>query len=251
MVHVDRIVSGFAVWRTLEPPMIDSRTVLGLIPARGGSRGLPRKNVLPLGGKPLLHWSIDAARESRYIDQVVVSSDDQEIIDLALSRDCEAPFRRPDELATSTTPTLAVAMHAIRELPEFDILVLLQPTSPLRLGGDIDATLEALVGNRASSAVSVCESAKSPHWMYHLGDDQSLTPVLDADPPATRRQDLPPVYCLNGAVYAVEVPWLVSTGAFVGANSVAYVMPARRSIDIDTAADMRLAEFLMQEDNHE
>jgi CMP-N,N'-diacetyllegionaminic acid synthase len=229
--------------------VIESRSVLALIPARGGSRGLPRKNVLPLAGKPLIHWTIDAARQSRYIDRTIISSDDQEIIAVALEGGCEAPFTRPADLATATTPTLAVALHALDQLPGFDILVLLQPTSPLRTATDIDAALETLLAHEAGSAISVCESTKSPYWMYHLAGDDTLKPVLDATVSATRRQDLPPAYYLNGAVYAVNIPWLIETGAFVGAHSVAYVMPAQRSIDIDTAADLKLAEFYVQENN--
>ena len=217
--------------------MIGGRSVLALIPARGGSKGLPGKNLLPVDGRPLLAWTVDAARGSAYVDRIVLSSDDEAIAAAARTCGCEVPFRRPAELASDTAASIDVALHALQQLPGHDWLVLLQPTSPLRTAADIDAALERCVTTGARSCVSVTEVAQSPYWMYMIDNQERLRPVLAAPPGATRRQDLPTVYALNGAVYVADVPELERTRSFVGPGTVAHVMPPERSIDIDTAAD--------------
>ena len=227
--------------------MIDGRKVLGLIPARGGSKGLPRKNVLPTAGKPLIAWTVEAALASKYLDRVILSSDDDEIIAAAEQAGCEVPFKRPAEFATDQATTLDVARHALPKLPGFDILVVLQPTSPLRSGADIDATLEQLIEHQASSAVSVTEPAKSPYWSYRMNEQGRLVTLLDPELAKKRRQDLPPAYVLNGAVYAARIDWLLEQGGFVGADTVAHVMPAERSLDVDTALDLKMVELCLKE----
>ncbi len=217
--------------------MIEGRSILALIPARGGSRELPGKNILPVNGRPLLDWSVTAARGSRYVDRVVLSSEDEAIIATARACGCEVPFRRPAELASDAAATIDVVMHALEALPGYDILLLLQPTSPLRTAEDIDAALERLVSHNAAACVSVAEAEQSPYWMYLLDDSQMLRPVVDAPAAVTRRQDLPKVYVLNGAIYAADTCRLRSGRAFVTSDTVAYVMPPERSLDIDTAAD--------------
>jgi CMP-N,N'-diacetyllegionaminic acid synthase len=217
--------------------MIAGRSVLALITARGGSKGLPGKNLLPVNGRPLLAWTVDAARRSAYVDRVVLSSDDEIIAAAALACGCEVPFRRPDELASDTAATIDVALHALAELPGHDWLVLLQPTSPLRTAADIDAALERCVATGARSCVSVTAVEQSPYWMYRIGDNDRLNPIMEALPAASRRQDLPAVYALNGAVYVADTGELKRTRSFINTDTVAYVMPAERSIDIDTAAD--------------
>jgi len=227
--------------------MIEGLRVLGLIPARGGSKGLPRKNVLPLAGRPLIAWTVAAAQGSRYLDRVVLSSDDDEIMAAAGQAGCEVPFRRPADCATDQATTLDVARHAIGQLPGFDVLVVLQPTSPLRSAADIDATLERLAEHSAASAVSVTEPAKSPYWSYRMADDGRLQALLDGELAKKRRQDLPAAYVLNGAVYAARIDWLLAQGGFVGDDTVAHVMPAERSLDVDTALDLKLVELCLEE----
>jgi CMP-N,N'-diacetyllegionaminic acid synthase len=217
--------------------MIGARKVMALIPARGGSKGLPRKNVLPVNGRPLLAFSVDAARGSRFVDRVVVSSDDDEIIAAALASGAEAPFHRPVPLASDTATSIDVALHALDQLPDCDMLVLLQPTSPARTAADIDAAFARLAAADAPACVSVSLVEQSPYWMYRLDDGGALHALLE--PAAhTRRQDLPPVYALNGAIYIADAAWLRRTRSFVTPETVAYVMPASRSLDIDTAADL-------------
>jgi N-acylneuraminate cytidylyltransferase len=218
-------------------PSAGGKRVLAVITARGGSKGLPRKNVLPAGGRPLIAWTIGAALESEAIGQVVLSSDDDEIIETAKAWGCEVPFRRPAELASDTATSMDVLMHALDQLPGYDYVVLLQPTSPLRTAADIDAALALLESRGAPSCVSVCEAEQSPYWMFRLADGDALAALLPGEAGASRRQDLPPVYVLNGAIYIARIDWLRRTKSFLGDGCIAYRMPAERSVDIDTAAD--------------
>ena len=226
--------------------MYDGKKILGLIPARGGSKGLPGKNVADLGGKPLIAWSVAAAKASRHIDRVVLSSDDDAIIAAAEASGCEVPFRRPAELATDTASMVDVALHALDSLNEaFDALVLLQPTSPFRSAGDIDACIAKCCGEAGTDSVTtVTEPSKSPYWMYTLDAGGGMTPVLEPPEGANRRQALPTVYALNGAVYAVSVAWFRRERRFVGPDTRAQVMPAERSVDVDHPIDLTIARAL-------
>lgn len=220
-------------------------TTVALIPARGGSKGIPRKNIRPFCGKPLLQWTIDAALASDCVTQVVVSTDDLEIAHLARSCGAEVPFLRPAELATDSAPGIAPVLHALELLPQVTDVLLLQPTSPLRTSADIEAiaALRQQAGRR--SAVSLTPSAKHPAWMYSLRQDQQLDPLLQLDG-AHCRQQLPPAYVLNGALYLASRDFLLREQAFIGADTVGYVMTAERSVDIDTPLDWQWAEFLME-----
>lgn len=219
---------------------------LALIPARGGSKGIPRKNIRPLGGRPLIAWSIEAALASMHIDAVVVSTEDEEIAEISRKFGAQVPFMRPLELAQDNTPGMDPVMHAIGRLPQFDRIVLLQPTSPLRMTDDINACIELATRQKANSVVSVCEPAKSPYWMYQLGSDNRLTKLID-NTEATRRQDLPLVYALNGAIYVADASWLRKTKTFLTDETIGYVMPPERSVDIDTSMDWTVAEHLFLE----
>jgi len=212
--------------------------VLALIPARGGSKSLPRKNVLPAAGRPLIAWSIDAVRTSAVIDHLILSSDDDEIMATAKAHGCDVPFRRPVALATDTATSIDVVIHALDHFPDFEYLVLLQPTSPLRTGADIDAAFHLMLERNAPSCVSVCLAEQSPYWMYTLEEGDRLVSLLP--PPLEgvgRRQDLPEVHVLNGAIYIAKCEWLRVNRSFLGTGTVAYRMPPERSIDIDSADD--------------
>lgn len=214
-----------------------AKGVLGLIAARGGSKGLPRKNVLPAGGKPLIAWSITAGTAAQAIDELVLSSDDDEIMQVAREWGCGVPFRRPADLASDTASSMDVVLHALDQLPGYEYIVLLQPTSPLRTAEDIDAAFALMQASGAPSCVSVSEAEQSPYWMYRLTAEGKLQGLLSKEEGISRRQDLPPVYVLNGAIYIARIDWLRTTRSFVGAETVAYQMPKERSIDIDNADD--------------
>lgn len=227
--------------------MIEGLSVLGLVTARGGSKGLPGKNIRPVEGRPLIDFTITAARAARCVDRLVLSTDDDEIARVALGCGCEVPFRRPAHLSTDTAASIDVVLHALDQLPPFDVVVLLQPTSPGRSADDIDAACARLAQSGAPSCVSVCLAEQSPYWMYRLDGSDRLRPLLDESAGAQRRQDLPPVYVLNGAIYAARPNWLRQHRRFVGDGTVAHVMPAARSIDIDSLDDLeRFARSLRE-----
>jgi len=228
--------------------LIDGLRVLAIVPARGGSKGLPRKNVLDLGGRPLLAWTLAAAQASRYLDRCVVSTDDEEIAAVARAHGGDVPFIRPAELATDAASAQDVLEHALRQLPGFGIVVILQPTSPLRSSNDIDGAIETLQEHHAPSCVSVVEPGKSPYWSYRVDENNRLTPLLDPAFSRMRRQDLPQTYVLNGAVYAAHTQWLLDNRGALGDGTVPYVMPAERSVDIDSAFDLELAALYLRYD---
>jgi len=224
--------------------VIGGRSVLGVITARGGSKGLPRKNLLPFRGAPLITWTIDAARAAKSIDRLILSSDDPEIIETALALGCEAPFRRQADLASDTAASVDVVLDAADRAPGHDIVVLLQPTSPLRTAGDIEATLALMAASGAPSAVSVSEAPCHPYLIFGRDAAGRLTPFVEKPPELSwRRQDLPPAYRVNGAVYAADLAWLRAARTMCRAgDTAAYEMPVERSFDIDTLEDLRAAE---------
>jgi CMP-N,N'-diacetyllegionaminic acid synthase len=228
--------------------MIGGKSVLALIPARGGSKGVPGKNIRPAGGKPLIAWTIEAARASRYVDRVILSSDDPAISAVAGEFGCEVPFMRPAEFATDEAESMDVVRHALKSLPHrYDYLVLLQPTSPLRRAEDIDGALERCLRGAALTCVSVCEPDKSPYWMMTMTADGLVRPLFPPNEMPSRRQDAPLFFALNGAVYVAPTDHLAAGGGFLTAATVGYVMPKDRSFDIDTELDLRLADFLLTE----
>lgn len=225
--------------------MTDKPRVLAIIPARGGSKGLPGKNIRPLRGKPLIGWSLDAAWASRYVSEVVVSSDDSEILAVAQGLANHVSLVRPAELARDDSSSIDVVLQVLDTLPDYDWVVLLQPTSPLRTAADIDAALERCWATGAPACVSVSEATDSPWWMFGINQQGRLKSFLPPEQRPMRRQDLPELYALNGAVYVARADWLRQTRSFLGEETVAVVMPAERSVDIDTLQDFHRAEFLL------
>lgn len=224
--------------------MIGGRSVLAVVTARGGSKGLPRKNLVPFRGAPLIAWTIRAAQAAPAIDRLILSSDDPEIIETARALGCEAPFRRTPELASDTAASIDVLLDAAERVPGHDIIVLLQPTSPLRTADDIEATLAVMAETGAPGAVSVSEAPCHPYLIFRRDAAGRLSPFVEK--PADmgwRRQDLPPAWRVNGAVYAADLAWLrVERTLCKAGETAAYEMPVERSIDIDTLEDLQAAE---------
>ena len=225
--------------------MIDSKKILAVITARGGSKGVPGKNIRALCGKPLIAWTIEAARESKYIDRTVLSSEDDKIIQVAREWNCEAPFVRPRELALDTTPGIEPLLHAVQNLPGFDYVVLLQPTSPLRKASDIDGCIELCMRSQATTCVSLVEAEESPYWMYRMNKNNQLSAVIAND--FKRRQDLPPTYLVNGAIYVAEIQTLVRERVLINDKTIGFIMPRERSLDIDRESDFDEAQTLLKE----
>lgn len=219
--------------------MINGQKILGIIPARGGSKTIPRKNLKIMAGKPLIAWTIEEAQRSVCIDRLILSSEDEEIIKVAKKWGCETPFIRPVELARDDTPGIEPVIHAITTIEEkYNYIVLLQPTSPLRTVSDIDNCIRYCIQEDAAACVSVCTADKSPYWMHTLDESHRLCPLMQAGHSFDRRQDLPPVYAENGAVYVAKIDYLLRTKNFITDETRAYIMPAERSWDIDTEMDL-------------
>lgn len=224
--------------------------VLGVVPARGGSKGIPQKNLAMIAGRPLLAYTADAARASRHLSRVVVSTDDESIAAAARALGLEVPFMRPADLAADDTPMLPVLQHAAREVARAgsaaDIVVLLQPTSPLRRASHIDDAIELLQSTAADSIVSVVEVPHqfSPVSVMRL-DGGRLRPFLDG-PPVTRRQDKPRVYARNGPAVLAVRRHVLDAGSLYGSDSRPLLMAAADSLDVDGPDDLALAEFLLQ-----
>ncbi|MBL0218858.1 MAG: acylneuraminate cytidylyltransferase family protein [Myxococcales bacterium] len=222
--------------------------VLGVVTARGGSKGVPRKNIRLLGGKPLIAWTAEAALGAKRLARTVVSTDDEEIAQVSRAAGLDVPFLRPPELALDTTPSLPVVQHAVRTLEamgdRYDAICLLQPTSPLRSAAMIDACLALLESSGADSAVTVLPIPhdQHPYWAYVAAPNGDLRLALGGAAPATRRQDLPPAFFREGSVYTVRRDVLLDGESLYGARTVGHVIEAAQSVNIDTLEDWARAE---------
>jgi CMP-N-acetylneuraminic acid synthetase len=235
---------------TLHDTLLD---VVALVTARGGSKGIPGKNLVPIGGRPLIAWSIQAARDSALVRRVIVSTDDEAIAAAARVAGAEVPFKRPAELAQDTSSHISVVLHALDWLEAAegrlpDYLLLLQPTSPLRTAEDVDAAITLAGQTGAASVVSVCPAHTHPYLAKSVSAAGRLTDFLTIDRRAyLRRQDLPPAYALNGAIYLTRPATLRQERTFLPADTVPYVMPVERSLDVDTRWDLALLRLLMED----
>jgi CMP-N-acetylneuraminic acid synthetase len=227
--------------------------IIGIIPARGESKGVPRKNIRALAGKPLIAYTIEVAFKSKMLNRVIVSTEDKEIAEIAKKYGAEVPFMRPKELAEDTTPMVPVLQHAVKfveskEHIKFDYVVLLQPTAPLRLPEDIDNAIKKLIDTGADSVISVCRvDSIHPILMKKIVNDQ-LLPYCIEEKEGTRRQDYRPyAYKRSGAVYTAKRDVLMEKNSFWGEISRPYIIPTERSVGIDDEIDFKLVEILMKE----
>lgn len=218
--------------------------ILAIIPARGGSKGIPRKNLIPFLGKPLMQWSIEAALDSSFITDVVVSSDDDEILKAAIKHEGVVAIQRPKDLALDESRVEPVMIHALEELDtkEYDVLVLLQPTSPLRSAADIDAACEQFLASEATSLIGVCALNHHPYKTFKVTDQGYLQGIINNDFPFSPRQSLPKVFRANGAIYIVNTADFVRTGSLLTDKCTYFEMPNEKSVDIDTMDDIRNIE---------
>lgn len=223
-----------------------NKTFLAIIPARGGSKRLPRKNILDLCGKPLISWSIEAALKSKYISKVVVSSDDEEILNISSNFGADI-IKRPYELANDTATTFDAIKHTIDNLEKYDYIILLQPTSPLRNEKHIDEAIELLEEKQADAIVSVCEMDHSPLWSNTLPKDGNMNNFLRDEVLNKRSQDLEKYYRVNGAVYICKTDKLLENKSFfLKDNIFAYIMDRKSSIDIDEEIDFLFAQRVIE-----
>lgn len=233
--------------------------VLAIIQARGGSKGIPGKNIRPLFGKPLIAWTVEAAKAAHRVDRVVVNTDDEEIAAVAREYGAEVPFLRPSELATDTASSLPVFEHALRWFADHenyrpDAVVQLKPTNPLRTAAQIDAGIERFAAAPAcDSVMSVHETHDHPYKIWKVGEDGMMAPFLPEsytgikDAPRLRRQDLPPAYRHNGAVNVIAPATILEKHSMNGDRVKPYLIDEESALNIDTLRDFFLAEVLLRE----
>lgn len=223
------------------------RKILALIPARGGSKGLPGKNVKKFAGKPLIAWTIEAAKKSKYISRVVVSTYAKDIAAISTKYGAEV-IPRPKNLATDTSPVSGTVLHSLKWLKNrgetFDLLILLQPTSPLRTTEDINRAIETFRKTKGDSLVSVAPADHPPHWMFRI--EKHLKPLFGQKYLKARKQSLPKIYRPNGAIYILPVATFYKHKKFYVGKILPYIMHTKKSVDIDTLADFLYAEFLFK-----
>ncbi|NMB82155.1 MAG: acylneuraminate cytidylyltransferase family protein [Ignavibacteria bacterium] len=230
--------------------MIYDKKVLGIIPARGGSKGVPRKNIRPLCGKPLIAYTIEPALNSIYLDRLIVSTDDEEIADISWKHGASVPFMRPADLANDTAKAIGVVQHALKTMEEIDgveypVVVYLEPPAPMKITEDIDTAIKMFYDHKPDSVVSVNEANQFHPILMKKIVDGKLEPIWKPEPEGMPRQFYEPkAYMRNGAVYVVKRENILK-GKFYGDNIVAYVMPLERSVCIDDLNDWYVAEAWM------
>ena len=226
--------------------------VLGIVTARGGSKGIPRKNIRSFAGKPLLAWTAEAALGAKRLARVILSTDDAEIADVGRSAGLEVPFMRPSELSDDQAPTVPVLRHAVAWLEalgdRYQAVCLLQPTSPLRTAAMIDSCVELLDQSAADAVVSVSAvpAEYNPHWVYFADAAGELHLATGEATPITRRQDLPCAYHRDGSVFVTRRDVLIEQGSLYGSRLVGFVTDGSRNIDIDTLEDWERAEEIVR-----
>lgn len=214
--------------------------VIAIIPARGGSKGIPKKNLVNFLGKPLLQWSIEAALNSKYITDIVVSSDDDDILRISQKHKNVIPIKRPKELALDTSRTEPVLAHVIESLKgtTFDYLILLQPTSPLRKSDDIDEAFNKLLASYANSLISVCSNNYHPYKSLRINNEGFLEGIINNEYPFFPRQELPQTYSANGAIYIIKVKDFIKNHSLITSKTLHFKMSIERSLDIDSKIDL-------------
>jgi CMP-N-acetylneuraminic acid synthetase len=231
--------------------MYQDKKTLCIIAARGGSKRLPGKNILPLLGKPLMQYAIEAARGSKRLDKTVVSTDSEDVAAVARGSGVEV-LMRPAELAADDSPVIPALQHAVRALEEkgerYDFIMLIQPTNPGVLAHDVDEAIEKISTTQVNSCITVCEITDRPEWMYRMALDGTLSPFKEVS--IMLSQKMEPLFRVNGAVYVVRRDVLMNDGKLIDKQSCAgVVVPKERSVDIDTALDFSLAEAALKQGN--
>ena len=235
--------------------MYKNNKIIAIIPARGGSKRLPNKNILPLDGKRLIEWTIEATIKSKYIDTVVVSSDCDKILDIVQRFTNVIALKRPAEISSDDAKSIDVVVHTLDYFKNtkniiFDYSIFLQPTSPFRDEYDIDNAIEYLFKQKADAVIGVTKMDHSPLWSNTLTQSNSMDNFLDENIINTRSQDLEEYYRINGAIYINNIKRLLNENRFIFSNNIyGYKMEQLKSIDIDTKFDLLFAETILKEKN--
>ncbi len=247
-MNTSRRLKSCARWESL---VLKNKPLLAIIPARGGSKGLPGKNIRLINGQPLISLTVKSALACDYVDRVMVTTDDEEIAYAAREAGAEIPFMRPAELASDTALASDVILHCLNYFAEqgeaYEYFVYLQPTSPLRSKEDLDSGLNFFEEKDASCVVSVCETEHHPWYSNQLPEDGNMKDFIRPEVQNTNRQELPAFYRLNGSMYICQTGYYRTQGGFMGPETYAFRMPTERSLDIDTLTDFKMAELLLSE----
>ncbi len=233
--------------------MYKDKKFIAVIPARSGSKGIPEKNIKPLAGKPLIAYTIEEAKKSKIFDKIIVSTDSEKIAKIAKDYGAEVPFLRPVELATDSSDSMDVVIHAIEFLEKnnkfFNYVMKLQPTSPLRKDFDIIEAAKLAIEKNANSVISVSECKNHPLWAGILEKDRRMDNFLKDEIKNKNRQELPKYYELNGMIFLAKIEKLLETRDWYMKNSYALIVDKNRSVDIDDIIDFKLAEIIIKEMN--
>tara|TARA_B100000287_G_C20659754_1_gene789783 strand:- start:813 stop:1526 length:714 start_codon:yes stop_codon:yes gene_type:complete len=227
--------------------------ILGVIPARGGSKGIPKKNLVNLGGKPLIAHTIECAKSAKLLTDFIISTDDNEISKVSETFGGKVPFLRPKNLATDSALSTSVIKHALKKMEEiknikYDYVMMLQPTSPFRKSTDIDSSIDMIINSNADSLISVVDvEGNHPFRMKRITGKNKLVNFIDQGFEDMRsRQELPKVYIRSGTIYLSKRELILNNNSFVGENCIAYTIPNERSVNIDTELDLMLAKTLFK-----
>ncbi len=227
--------------------MYKGKKIAALITARGGSKGIPKKNITKLCGKPLIHWTVESAMKSKYVDKIFLSTDNDEIISSVKKFPVEVPFKRPKNLSSDKATSTDVILHFIDWMKksgnDYDTLLLLQPTSPFRKSEHIDSSIKKFLGSeKALSLISVTENIKSPYLSRKISADGFVENLFNVKS-EKRRQDIPVTYYINGAIYLININNFEKYKTFQTPKTLSYIMPYYSSIDIDEPMDLKIAEL--------
>lgn len=232
--------------------MILNKKILAIILARGGSKGLPGKNIKEICGKPLIAWSINAAKESKFIDKLMVSTDSKEILKISNKYGANVPFLRPDCLSNDLVSSFDALEHAItfckEELNEtYDYIVLLEPTSPLRTSLDIDNAIEKLIKSNADSIVGICKTEdQNPAFLIKKDNNDFISSYVNSEMKSIRRQDIEDVFFFEGTIYISRTEVLLDKKTFYHENTIGYEVPKYKSLEIDDIDDFIMVEAIMK-----
>lgn len=222
--------------------------ILGLIPARGGSKGILKKNLYPFNNKPLIEWTIESAKKSNILDEIIVSTDDNSIADFSKRLGINVPFLRDKKLAEDNSLIIDTVLDLIEKFNDYSHVLLLQPTSPLRTHIDIKNIISMMKANKSQSLVSVTEAKENPALFFNINENNYLSKSFESEK-GSNRQIYKKYYVLNGALFLASLDHLKEFKSFISKSTMAYIMPLERSIDIDNLIDIRWGEFIFKYKN--
>lgn len=222
------------------------KKILAIIPARGGSKGINKKNIKKIYGKPLIQWTINEAKKISQINKIIISTDDLGIAKLGLKLGIEVPFIRPKKIARDNSLGIEVVLHALKKLKDFEYILLLQPTSPMRSEKDIKNMINFVKKNNIKSSVSVTRIREYPQLTYSMSNKHRLKKEFKLYNQDHIRQKYKKLYHVNGALYMAQTKWILKNKTFINKETFGYEMPIERSIDIDDQYDWNIAEFLLK-----